>query len=125
MALRDPKRPQMPGVATPPAERRQAPRREMAVLCTTSFLLNGRERRAILLDLSSGGAQFGIAAAVGAPSFVPDQVLSFYLYTPFGAATLEGRVVWSASDEVLYRWGVAFTRPPALDRDPMKCLLAS
>jgi len=97
----------------------------MAVLCTTSFLLNGRERRAILLDLSSTGAQFGAASAVGAPSFVPDQVLSFYLYTPFGPATLEGRVVWSAADDVLYRWGVAFTRPVDLGRDPIKCLLAS
>ncbi len=96
----------------------------MSVLCTASFRLNEEPRRAILLDLSSQGARFGSASAIGTLSFAPGQVSDFELHTPFGATSVQGKVVWACADEVLYTWGVKFTQTPELDHDPLRCLLA-
>lgn len=104
-------------------ERRDAPRRELTVLCTTSFRLNDEEKRAILLDVSSSGARFGTAAAVGTLTLSRDQVLDFDLVTPFGVTTCKGRVVWADSDEVLYTWGVEFVDDSRTDADPISTLL--
>ena len=110
--------------ATKQPDRRNASRREMTVLCTASFSINEEPRRAILLDLSDRGARFGSASATGTPAFSPGQVSDFELQTPFGMTALQGRVVWTNTDEVLYTWGVTFTRTPELDHDPLRCLLA-
>ncbi|MBD3242456.1 MAG: hypothetical protein GF331_17840 [Chitinivibrionales bacterium] len=104
-------------------ERRDAPRRELTVLCTTSFRLNDEEKRAILLDVSSGGARFGTAAATGTLTLSRDQVLDFDLVTPFGITTCKGRVVWADSDDVLYTWGVEFVGDTRIDADPIRVLL--
>lgn len=108
-----------------PEERRGAPRKEMTVLCTTSFRVNDSERRAILLDLSLCGARFGSASAAGTYTFSPDQTIDFDIMTPFGIASVTGKVVWSSSDDVLYTWGVQFTAEPPVDRAPMNVLLAA
>jgi hypothetical protein len=99
-------------------------RREMSVLCTASFELNDGPRRAILLDLSDQGARFGSASAIGTLTFTPGQVSDFELHTPFGMASVQGKVVWTLADEVLYTWGVKFTQTPQLSHDPLRCLLA-
>ncbi len=104
-------------------ERRDTPRRELTVLCTTSFRLNDEEKRAILLDVSPGGARFGTAAAVGTLTLSRDQVLDFDLVTPFGVTTCKGRVVWADSDEVLYTWGVEFLSDNRTEADPISSLL--
>jgi hypothetical protein len=97
----------------------------MTVLCTSAFHINQQERRAILLDLSEGGARFGSAAAAGTFTFSPGQSLDFELLTPYGMATLSGRVVWASADSVLYTWGVQFTGDVPVDRNPMRELLAA
>jgi hypothetical protein len=105
-------------------ERRRSNRREMTVLCTASFNLNEEARRAILLDLSDSGARFGSASAIGTLTFTPGQVADFELHTPFGMTSVQGKVVWTFADEVLYTWGITFTQPPELNHDPLRCLLA-
>lgn len=107
------------------SERREALRREVTVLCTTSFRINDQEKRAILLDVSLTGARFGTASAVGTPSLIRDQMIDYDLVTPFGITSCRGRVVWTSSDDVLYTWGVEFTEQPELSNEPMRCLLST
>ena len=107
------------------SDRRVAPRTELTILCTTAFAINEEEKRAILLDLSSSGARFGTAAAMGTLSLSRGQVLDFSLLTPFGTTTCRGRVVWTEESDVLYTWGVQFTERPQTDEEPLRCLLAA
>lgn len=107
------------------ADRRNSPRREMTVVCATSFKLGQLDKRALLLDLSDSGARFG--TALDARNIVLDegQLVDFHVSTPYGAATWTGRVVWTRLADTIYTWGVQFTEVLNPDKAPLERLLYS
>ena len=92
-----------------PVERRTEARREMNVVCPASFVVDSKEERALLLDLSPAGAKFGTAVSRRDMGITAGQVLDFSVASPFGQGTCSGRVVWTKPDGRVYTWGVRFT----------------
>ena len=102
-------------------ERRAEPRHEMHVVCPASFVVDKKEGRALLLDLSPAGAKFGTAVSNRDMGIAPGQVLNFTVNSPFGAGTCIGKVVWTRPDGRVYTWGVRFST--SLAAEPFQQLM--
>jgi hypothetical protein len=93
----------------------------MNVVCPASFVVDNKQERALLLDLSPTGAKFGTAVSRRDMGIAAGQVLDFNVNSPFGAGTCCGRVVWTRPDGRIYTWGVRFIA--TLPGEPFQQLL--
>jgi len=106
-------------------DRRHSNRREMTVVCATSFTVQDEQKRALLLDLSPSGARFGTAIDARSIGLHEGEVVDFHVSTPFGAATWTGKVVWTRLADTIYTWGVQFTEVLIRDKEPLDRLLST
>lgn len=104
-------------------ERRGEATGRSARASATTFVLDGVNYSATMLDLSEKGAQFKLEETKPPPIFTLDDEIEFAVRTPYGPSTCKGTAKWISRDSRSF--GVRFTQVSDDPEDPLRLLLDS
>ena len=106
-------------------ERRRLERATLVTFCPTRFRHDGKERRALMRDLTAHGAGFRIEHSEDELTLHPGETLDYVVKTPYGESRCRLRTVWARHIDDHYSWGGEFEELSDDEKDPLRALIDS
>lgn len=106
-------------------DRRDEDKQRLPESCPTKITSGDTEYDALMVNLSSGGAQFKVeeSTKVDIREFTLDDELRLRIKTPYGVAQSKGTAKWA--DQETRTFGVEFTEVSEDAKDPLRLLMDS